>query len=152
MTRTSVLPAPHPLGITIHMAYPTLVPPPGDTSPPFDDLDRYQAHAEGWDLWDCYGTDGSPYQIQPIDTPQDMLDFDLDERSTPADAGMAALVVARALAGSPLHLRTMHHLYWANQEEWRWAIAMYRWEPDETSDVPPEAGAWIAEAHITEEN
>ncbi len=148
--------SPHPLGLTIHLAYPSLVPPPADTDPPFDDLDRYQANAEGWDLWECVGTTGSPYQIQGFDYPDELRDFDLDSLSTPDDPEMAALIVARALAGSPLHIRTMHHLYWANQEEWRWAIAMYRWEPGQGPSheylLPPEVDAWLAEAHIPEED
>lgn len=151
MTLTSVLPAPHPLGITIHMAYPTLVPPPGDTSPPFDDLDRRMANAEGWDLWDCHGTEGSAYQIQVFDYP-DEVNPELDGQSLPPEPEAIALIVARALDGSPLHLRTLHHLYWACQEEWRWAIAMYRWEVDEFGGLPEDAATWVAEAHPTEEN
>lgn len=85
------------------------------------DEDRRVANAEGWDVFDSYGSANGPWQIQRLDE-EAILDNDTDAWE---------LVKAKADAGSLVHCNALAFITEHNPQE---AMAIRKWaEPKGTA-------------------
>lgn len=61
------------------------------------------AHAEGWDLWDCDGSENGRTQLCAFDDKEEFP----QAKALPEDGDAWAHVVAKARSGSDLHLHAL---------------------------------------------
>ena len=99
-------------------------------------LEQLAAYEEGWDLFECHDVSHAPFEAQ--------ADADFEE-VTGGDHNVARLIAARALDGSPLHIRAMAFLFHHSPEEWRRIVALHQHDEYEWWDLPTEAQVWVIE-------
>lgn len=78
------------------------------------------ASAEGWDLFDCFGSENGPLQVQAFDCPE-------EGEPDITDTQAWRLVWDGARAGSTLHRTALQLLYAENRIEYD---ALVRWCQD----------------------
>lgn len=102
---------------------------PPDTDPFSVDDVNVAVYGEGWGIFDSYGSQSGPLQIQRIDDAGD------DEHQFDDDTDAWEFVWGRAREGSPVHARALEILLFENPMEFR---AIEHWcTTGEVLDQPP---------------
>lgn len=96
------------------------------------------AFEEGWSLFECDDLNHAPIEVQ-ADCDSDVLDNN--------DGLAARLLVARAMEGSAMHADALAVLFLASQEEWRFVVALHRYDEYTYHGLPLDVQAWIQCAH-----
>lgn len=80
--------------------------------------DAMAATDEGWDIFECSGSENGPWQIQSFDCPEEWPGWD-EGKPYPFDGDADAWVYVwtRARGGSPLHQRALTFLAEHNPTE-----------------------------------
>ena len=86
--------------------------------------DSAAACADGWNIFECFGSDNGPWQIQRLDEPSDWPEFHGRPYPFAEDADAWCHVWQKAEEGSALHQRALAFLGEHNPSEFD---AIRRW-------------------------
>lgn len=85
---------------------------------------QLQALQEGWDIWQCDGSAGGPFQIQVLEEPELLPELGYTTKKFDDDTDAWVHVRTRAAEGSELHVRAMLFIEHHNQLEY---VRIMRW-------------------------